>query len=504
MDDRSGVRRILNTHNPRVERQLIARRINRRYPSLGTTSFMGNPSITSIETFRLHIQRSETLRGWLMVGVYLTLIGITCTRRALGGLVMKVNEIFFLTLAVLAAGAVYQAFTAVALARSTSASRLVPLWRLNATILLEIAVPALLMLWLHHWSPRGQYAALSAPVLLLFPLSVLVSILRLRPQATLFIGLAAGITHASLTLDTWRTGHVPEGNLPLLLTYAVLLTLTGVAGMVVASAARRYVVQAVEDAQAHERVSLRIAAIERDLEVARQIQMGLLPAAPPAFDGYSFAGMNRPAEQTGGDYFDWQPLPDGRLMVVMADVTGHGIGPALVMAVCRAYARATAPLDSDPASLMSRLNTLLADDVKDGRFVTLAMAVLHTSGRVELVSAGHGPTLLYRAETGVVEQFGGDGLPLAVMPGEDYGPSRSFAMQPGDVLVLLTDGIPEWPNDSGVQLGSKRLAEALARAATQSPENILAALDRIAKEHADGAPQLDDVTIVVVKRVPPR
>jgi serine phosphatase RsbU (regulator of sigma subunit) len=224
--------------------------------------------------------------------------------------------------------------------------------------------------------------------------------------------------------------------------------------------------------------------------------------------------MNRPADLTGGDYYDWQELPDSRLAIVLADVTGHGIGPALVMAVCRAYARASAPIISDPAVLVARLNDLLHADLPSDRFITFAIAILSPDGRVELLSAGHGPTLLYRAATGDIQQFGGDGLPLGIAPGEVYGPTSSFRMEQGDALMMLTDGFFEWQRPSdGECFGIPRLCEAMIgsirgqRAGDDgtSGDGVVAAamirsIDAAVTKFADGAPQADDMTAVVVRR----
>jgi serine phosphatase RsbU (regulator of sigma subunit) len=211
--------------------------------------------------------------------------------------------------------------------------------------------------------------------------------------------------------------------------------------------------------------------------------------------------MSRPADETGGDYYDWQQLPDGRLLVVLADVTGHGIGPALVMAVCRAYARASAAVISDPAPLMRRLNELLLADLPDGRFITLAIALLSPDGTVELVSAGHGPTLLYRAADAAITSFGGDGLPLGLMPDERYEPVARFTMHPGDVLLLLTDGFFEWQRHPDREaFGIERLEQTLKDHATRAPADLLTALDHAATTFAAGAKQQDDVTAVVIRR----
>jgi len=461
---------------------------------------MATPSLTGSDSFRFRIQRSEATRALLMCIVYGVMILLTVTRRLAGGIVMIENRVFLPYVGVLVLALLYEVFAVAALRMALRQNRLVLGWHLTINAVIELAVPALLLSILHFWSPRGEYAALSAPALLLFPITVLMSVLRLRPRVTLWLGIGAAIVHMTLAADTIRVEKLETNQYPVLLSYAVLLALTGITGMMVSRAARRYVSEAVEEAEARERSGLRLAAVERDLEVARRIQSGLLPAKPPMFTGFDIAGMNEPAEETGGDYYDWQELPNGRLLVVMADVTGHGIGPALVMAICRAYARASAPLDTNPASLMARLNDLLHADVSEGRFVTLAMAMLDPSGAVELVSAGHGPSLLFRAANRTVEQFGGDGLPLAVVAQENYGPSRHFAMQRDDVFVMLTDGVFEWKNQAGHQFGTHRLSDVLAQAASQTASQIVDHLHRVVLEFADGVKQNDDVTIVVIKR----
>jgi serine phosphatase RsbU (regulator of sigma subunit) len=265
--------------------------------------------------------------------------------------------------------------------------------------------------------------------------------------------------------------------------------------------ARRYVIEAVEEATEAERAALAVAAFDRDLRVAHDIQMGLLPSERPAIAGYDVAGMARPAAQAGGDYYDWQPLPDGRLVVAIADVTGHGIGPALVMAVCRAYSRASAPTTDGPQALMERLNDLIYEDVKGARFITMVLAVISASGDVEMVSAGHGPTLLYRAASNDVERFDGDGLPLGVVANESYGPRRDVRLERGDVLLMLTDGFFEYFRaGDDQQYGTERLASALRANAAGSPAQIIAAIDKSVTDFANGAPQNDDMTAVAIKR----
>src|SRR5262249_45791339 len=138
--------------------------------------------------------------------------------------------------------------------------------------------------------------------------------------------------------------------------YTAFLLIGGFAGGAVANQIRLHVLAALHEAESR-------ARIERDLDLARSIQQGLLPKAPPRIDGFGIGGGNQPADETGGDYFDWQQLTDGRIAVTVADVTGHGIGPALGMTGCRAYARAAFVTEPDLRSFLARLNQHLYEDL---------------------------------------------------------------------------------------------------------------------------------------------
>ncbi len=461
---------------------------------------MPAPSLTSTESFQWRAQKSERSRAALMGVVFATVIAETLTRRLSGGVVMASDAVFYPRLGVLAAAALFELFVWWRIGAATRAGRLLAPWRWRAQAVAELLVPGALLAFLHFFSPRGEYAALSAPALLLFPIVILVSALRLKPRLTLWTGLGAAGMHLTLVVTTIVDENTAREHWPVLMSYGALLALTGVAGSLVARSARRHVEEAVEEATAREQASRALANIERDMDVSREIQAGLFPVGAPEFPGFDIAGINRSADKTGGDYYDWQPLPDGRLLVVIADVTGHGIGPALVMSVCRAYARASAPLDADLGSLLARLNGLLLEDLRGARFITLAMAILGKDGRVELLSAGHGPTMLYRAREKRVEQFGGDGLPLAIMEQESYGPTRPLTLAPGDALALLTDGYFEWPNGTGEKFGTDRLAAALAESASRGAGEILERTRAAVEAFAGATPQNDDLTMVVIKR----
>lgn len=255
---------------------------------------------------------------------------------------------------------------------------------------------------------------------------------------------------------------------------------------------------------ARKSMSLRnqLEKVERDLDIAREIQRGLLPSEPPVTPGYEVHGWSKPADQTGGDYFDWMTLPSGSTMITLADVTGHGIGPALIVSVCRAYMRASAVGDGVALeAAIARVNDLLQVDLPPARFVTAAVGLLHPDKHeLMLVSAGQAPLFFYHAATGEVENWDADGIPLGIASGESFGSPRPLRFEPGDTLVLATDGFFEWMNASGEQYGIQRLKSFVESHAHDTPQTFIDALHADVLAHADGHPQPDDLTVVIVKR----
>lgn len=463
---------------------------------------MAQPSVTSRDSFALRMQRSEQWRAAFIAAAFGISLVIVLVRRLMSAVVMSVDVVFYPTLAVLTAGiALNLGLWRWARARTAAGALINPhWWTLSAAA--DLAVPLACLAVLVAQSPRGPVAALSAPVLLLAPIVIMLSALRLQPRLSLASGAVAGLFHLGLVIHSLATAEVEISLYPVLKSYGVYLLLTGVGAAGVAWRIKRYVVETLEEGLASERAKQALANVERDLSVARDIQRGLLPAAAPPLAGFDIAGMNRPADQTGGDYYDWQPLPDGRLAVVLADVTGHGIGPALVMAVCRAYSRASAPGTPSPGALLERLNGLIHEDLQGARFITMALALVGPEGTVQLASAGHGPTMLYTARTDAVQWFGGDGLPLGVMPDERYTEQRTFTLSKGDVLVLQTDGFVEWARASDdEQFGLERMMEAVRAAAKLPAQAMIESIDGAVRAFAEGSPQGDDMTAVIIKRL---
>lgn len=241
--------------------------------------------------------------------------------------------------------------------------------------------------------------------------------------------------------------------------------------------------------------------IEHDLDIARGIQRGLLPMNRPDHPKYEIVGWNQPAEQTGGDYYDWQMLPDGRTIVTLADVSGHGIGPALVTAVCRAYARASFAAIRDLSPVIAQLNDLLVGDLVEGRFVTLvAVSLDPSSNHAAIISAGHGPILHYVAAKHELVHVPTTDLPLGIESQLPYSPAADRYLGPGDFLLLITDGFFEWANSTGQVFGIKRLHDAILDMARLPCEQIISGLYQRVRDFAGPVPQADDVTAVIVKR----
>jgi serine phosphatase RsbU (regulator of sigma subunit) len=279
--------------------------------------------------------------------------------------------------------------------------------------------------------------------------------------------------------------------------YAIALIIAGFVAGIVAGEIRKQVEAALREAEMRRQVD----CLEHDLAVARSIQQSLLPRTMPQIEGFEIAGWNQPADQTGGDYYDWQLLADGRVVVALADVTGHGIGPALLAAVCRAYARANFRVGTGLLDAMEQINTALADDVGEGRFVTFVAAVCASgSPRVELLSAGHGPLFLYVLKEDCFEQISAQGLPLGIVAALVSEPPQVLELNRGDMLVLATDGFFEWANSQGELFGPKRLEQAIRTSKEKPPREIISDLYQAAIAFSDGTKQQDDLTAVIIKR----
>jgi serine phosphatase RsbU (regulator of sigma subunit)/pSer/pThr/pTyr-binding forkhead associated (FHA) protein len=255
---------------------------------------------------------------------------------------------------------------------------------------------------------------------------------------------------------------------------------------------------AIENAQMHEE-RLRQEALGRDLEMARRVQQGFLPAAPPTVDGYRFFDFYQPASNVGGDYYDYIELPDKRWATLVADVSGKGISAALITAKLSAEARFFLASDPDPALAVSNLNKAFCRGGWDDRFVTLILTVLEpASGNVTIVNAGHLPPLVRYSgrQVGMPDEVGG--LPLGVDDGFQYD-SFELQLAPGDYLAMFTDGLSEAMNAASDLYGLEQLQ---ARFGDEVPSDIELGrhiLDDV-NRHTAGHSQSDDMCLVLMGR----
>jgi serine phosphatase RsbU (regulator of sigma subunit) len=247
---------------------------------------------------------------------------------------------------------------------------------------------------------------------------------------------------------------------------------------------------------------IKLEKLERDLDIARGIQLGLLPKESPNTPGFEIAGWNRPADKTGGDYFDWLTLPDGQTLFTLADVTGHGIGPALIVAVYRAYMRASAADGKvDLSEVVRRVNDLLCADMPEGRFITAALGIISpAASRVQLLSAGQAPMLFFESSTNTIHNWDADDLPLGVADGVDFGDGRQISFLSGDILVLTTDGFFEAVNAADEQFGIQAVERFIREHHRLSPDDFIHQLYRQVEAHVAGQQQADDLTALVIKK----
>ena len=200
---------------------------------------------------------------------------------------------------------------------------------------------------------------------------------------------------------------------------------------------------AIDNARLHEE-ALRQRALQRELELANEVQRGFLPENPPSIDGYEFFNFYRAADHVGGDYFDYIPLPEERVAVVVADVVGHGVVAALLMAKLSAETRSSLALETRPGKVLARLNEMCGGEHSNCRFVTMVLAVLDPkSGEVAIANAGHPRPLLRRADGEVQELTARvGGIPLGILADVEYGESTA-QLAHGETLTMFTDGISE-------------------------------------------------------------
>jgi sigma-B regulation protein RsbU (phosphoserine phosphatase) len=244
--------------------------------------------------------------------------------------------------------------------------------------------------------------------------------------------------------------------------------------------------------------------LERELATAREIQEKLLPHEMPDVPGFEITGTSLPSQQVGGDYFDFLDIDGGQLGIAIADVSGKGIPAALLMANLQASLHAQVYQSGEVAEVAHRINNLLYKSTDAHMFVTFFYGILDRQKSVfTTTNAGHNPPLLFKSD-GRIERLSEGGLILGFQPDIEYS-QQTVVIEPGEVIVLYTDGITEAADPSSEMVsddlfGTERLLDVVRENSSKSAREIQAAiLDAIAN-HTKNAPQFDDITLVVIKR----
>ena len=252
-------------------------------------------------------------------------------------------------------------------------------------------------------------------------------------------------------------------------------------------------------AEAHEK-----RRIDHDLETAREIQRILLPSGSPEIAGFEICGVNLPARGVSGDYFDYLHISDTALGVAIADVSGKGIPASLIMAMCRSALRSAAGGKSSPSDVLRAVNRQLFHDIKEDMFVSAAYLVLDLAADViTLARAGHDAPLHYAAATGKVTALKPPGMALGIDSGGVFDrviKDQTVALATGDCLILYTDGATEALDASGAEFGLENLQRTIRENAPHGPGAIIRRLTDDLREFAEGQPQHDDITLIIIAK----
>ena len=237
------------------------------------------------------------------------------------------------------------------------------------------------------------------------------------------------------------------------------------------------------------------------LKLAEEVQHTLLPAGPPSVPGLDLSGASIYCNETGGDYYDYVILPEGRLGIVVADVSGHGIDAALFMASARAFLLSGIQDFKSPSLLVREVNRYVTrDSAGTGRFMSMFFLEIEPAAKtLRWVRAGHEPAVVYNTVSASFRELGGEGMAMGVVHDVEYREYTQQGWEPGSVVVIGTDGITETRNTAGEFFGSKRVREIVRANAAASAADIQAAVIQAVQAFRGEAPQEDDVTLVVVK-----
>ena len=258
--------------------------------------------------------------------------------------------------------------------------------------------------------------------------------------------------------------------------------------------------QIIENARLYEEEKA-LVSMKEQVKLAARIQQDLLPKAPPEIRGYDLAACSVPALVVGGDYFDFIPVRENRLSICLGDVSGKGLPASLLMANLQATLRGQTALDKPVAETIARSNQLLYESTDPERFATLFVGVLdQTDGAMSFCNAGHEHPMLFKSNGELVRLSVG-GIALGVLGAFPYEQS-STRLDPGDLLVIYSDGIPDATDELDNPFGEGRLVACIREHARQPAGVLMGKIIEAVCEHERGATRVDDLTVIVVKRSP--
>ena len=453
--------------------------------------------------FQQALRQSERLRIFLLLALLAFILLLRGTRTILAPTPENLATLYmFLVLIGILASVELLTLRALQHAIRVSQPMARAFWFVN--IFLEFLLPAISISSGASSVIFAGYRPLANPSFLIYFLLLLLTVLRLDPPISALCGFLASASYFAAAIHLgWNplrstmdiSLYSPQKNV---LTFGISLIVTGIVAGVVAREFRAQVEAALREAETRRQME----HLQHDLDVARSIQQSLLPRSMPQVAGWDLAAWNQPADQTGGDYYDWQALPNGKFVLALADVTGHGIGPALLASVCRAYARANFRNQDTLLKAMEELNTAVSADVKEGRFITFVAAILGPGeATVELLSAGHAPLFRYWLKRDCFDLMEANALPLGISDSFSSDPPNRVEMSPGDLLVLATDGFFEWADATCNRFGTERLEVSLRAAHSKPAAEIISTLYQDVLRFAGGTKQMDDLTAIVLKRI---
>ena len=367
--------------------------------------------------------------------------------------------------------------------------------------IVECLFPAVGVAFLASTRLLPDYRPLATPWVLAFFPFILLSVLRLTPRLCWACGIISALGYLTAAyLVGWHFSPGPDGHTvtqTAVLYFAFVILITGALAAGVAAEIRTHVEAALREAEALHQLK----QVAHELQIARSIQQSLLPKVRPQITGFEVTGWSLSADDTGGDFYDWKKLGDGHWVLVLADVTGHGIGPAILASVCRAYSRASFNVRDPLETVLKNINQAFAEDLTSERFATFVAAVCKEgSDELELLSAGHAPIFVYSSANQSFRILDAQALPLGILPDLWDAVPVKLSMQPGDIVLLVTDGFLEWENSAGEDFGSERLAATVRQFSDREPEVIIAELYDAVLKFAKGTQQKDDLTAVLIKR----